>query len=180
MTRDEKVLFLNRILHGTVNSIVQYIGIATPFVPPYCEAKMAELALMREAEATTANRVVALIGELDGVPQAEAFPYWNVDLNYLDVRYLARFAAGHEARVVAEIEESLGDLRDDPRLHGAVEKILGEKRAHLEALKAIAAIPTPAPDPARVQKAVPAECQNVPRPVRAGKPAAKPAPRAKG
>ncbi|HEX5138957.1 MAG TPA: hypothetical protein VFY93_18445 [Planctomycetota bacterium] len=176
MTRDEKVLFLNRILHGTVNSVVQYMAIASPFVPPYCEGKMAELAAMREAEAKTANQVVALIGELDGVPQAEAFPYWNVDLNYLDVRFLAGFAAEHEARVVAEIGESLQDLRDDPRLHGAVERILGEKRAHLEALEAIAAIPTPAPDPARAKKAVPAECQNVPRPVRA----AKPAPRAKG
>jgi len=66
MTRDEKVLFLNRILHGTVNSVVQYMGIASPFVPSYCEPKMAELAAMREAQAHTANQVVALIGELDG------------------------------------------------------------------------------------------------------------------
>ncbi|MCK6459180.1 MAG: hypothetical protein L6Q95_04715 [Planctomycetes bacterium] len=176
MTRDEKVALLNRILHGTVNSVVQYIGIATPYVPPWCEERMGELEAMRDAEAKTANEVVALIGELEGVPQADVFPYWNVDLNYLDVRYLARFAAEHEAKVVREIEESLADLRDDPRLHGAVQRILGEKRAHLEALKAVAAIPTPPWDPARVKKAVPAECQNVPRPVRA----AKPAPRAKG
>jgi len=176
MTRDEKVLLLNRILHGTVNSVVQYMGVATPYVPPYCEERMAELSRMRDAEAKTANEVVALLGGLDGVPQAEAFPYWNVDLNYLDVRFLARFAAEHEAKVVAEIEGSLPDLRDDPRLHGAVARMLGEKRAHLEALKAIAAIPTPPADPARVKKAVPAECQNVPRPVRA----AKPAPRPKG
>jgi hypothetical protein len=176
MTRDEKVAFLNRVLHGTVNSVVQYLDIATPYVPPYCEDRMGELAAMREAEARTANEIVALLGELEGVPQADVFPYWNVDLNYLDVRYLARFAAEHEARVVAEIEEAMPRLRDDPRLHGAVERILGERRAHLGALKGIAAIPTPPPDPARAKKAVPAECQNVPRPVRA----AKPAPRAKG
>lgn len=176
MTREEKVALLNRILHGTVNSVVQYIGIATPYVPSYCQDRMAELAAMRDAEARTATEVVALLGELEGVPQAEVFPYWNVDLNYLDVRYLARFAAEHQAKVVREIEESLPGLRGDPRLHVAVERMLGEKRAHLDALKAIAAIPTPPMDPARVKKAVPAECQNVPRPVRA----AKPAPRPKG
>jgi hypothetical protein len=176
MTREEKVGLLNRVLHGTVNSVVQYIDIATPYVPPYCEAKMPDLRRMRDEEARTANEVVALIGELDGVPQVGAFPYWNVDLNYLDVRFLARFAADHEAKSAAEIEESLPELRDDPRLFGILERVLGEKRAHLETLKSIAAIPTPPPDAERVKKAVPAESQNVPRPVRA----AKPAPRAKG
>jgi hypothetical protein len=176
MTRDEKVALLNRILHGTVNSVVQYIGIATPYVPPYCEERMGELAAMRDAGAKTANEVVALLGEFEGVPQVDVFPYWNVDINYLDVRYLARLAAEHEAKAVAEIEDALPELRGDPRLFAAVERILREKRGHLESLKGIAAIPTPPPDPARAKKAVPAECQNVPRPVRA----AKPAPRAKG
>lgn len=175
MTRDEKVSILNRILHGTVNSVVQYIDIATPYVPPFCEGRMAELRKMRDEEAHTANEIVALVGGLEGVPQVEVFPYWNVDLNYLDVRFLARFAAEHEAKFVAELEESLPDLRDDPKLHQALQRILDEKRAHLAALQAIAAIPTPPPDPERVKKAVPAESQNVPRPVRA----AKPAPRAK-
>jgi len=176
MTREEKVAFLNRVLHGTVNSVVQYIDVATPFVPPYCEEKMPELRRMRDEQAGTANEIVAMVGELDGVPQVDVFPYWNVDLNYLDIRFLARFAAEHEAKFVAEIEESLGDLRDDPRLFHALERILAEKRGHLEALRAITSIPTPPPDPERVKKAVPAESQNVPRPARA----AKPAPRAKG
>ena len=177
MTRDEKIAFLNRVLHGTVNSVVQYIDIATPYVPPYCEAKMADLRRMRDEQAHSANELVALVGDLEGVPQVEAFPYWNVDLNYLDVRYLSRFAAEHETKAAAEIEESLAEVRDDPRIHGALSRILAEKRAHLATLKEIAAIPTPPPDPERAKKAVPAESQHVPRPVRA---AAKPAPRPKG
>jgi hypothetical protein len=174
MTRDEKVLFLNRILHGTVNSVVQYIEVAAPYVPPYCEGRMADLRRMRDEEARTAHEVTALVAGLDAVPQVDVFPYWNVDLNYLDVRLLARFAADHEAKCVAEIEGALGDFRDDPRLFGAVGRILAEKRAHLETLRSIAAIPTPPPDPDRAKKAVPAESQNVPRPVRAAKPAARP------
>jgi len=173
LTRDEKVSLLNRVLHDTVNSIVQYIDNATPFVPSYCEGRVADLRRMRDEQAHTANEVVALVGDLEGVPQVGVFPYWNVDLNYLDVRVLARFAADQEARSVAELEESLPDMRDDPRLFGALERILAEKRAHLAALREIAAIPTPPPDPERVKKAVPAECQNVPRPVRAAKPAKK-------
>jgi hypothetical protein len=176
MTRDEKIALLNRLLHGTVNSVVQYIDIATPYVPPFCEGKVGELVKMRDEQAHAANDIVALVAQLEGVPQVEAFPYWNVDLNYLDVRFLARFAAEHEAKVAAELEQALPELRDDPRIHGALTRILQQRRAHLAALQAIAAIPTPPPDPERAKKAVPAESQNVPRPVRA----AKPAPRPKG
>jgi hypothetical protein len=129
---------------------------------------------MRDEQAHSAHELVAILGELEGVPQVEAFPYWNVDLNYLDVRYLARFAAEHEAKRAAEIEGALEELRDDPRVHGALTRILGEKRAHLATLNEIAAIPTPPADAERVKKAVPAESQHVPRPVRAGKPAPRP------
>lgn len=176
MTRDEKIALLNRLLHGTVNSVVQYIDIATPYVPPFCEGKAADLKRMRDEQAHAANEIVAMIGELEGVPQVEAFPYWNVDLNYLDVRFLARFAGEHEKKVAKEIEEALPELRDDPRVHAALTRLLQQRRAHVAGLEAIAAIPSPAPDPERVKKAVPAESQNVPRPARA---AAKPAPRPK-
>ncbi len=177
MTREEKVALVNRVLHGTVNSVVQYIEIAAPYVPPFCEGRMAELRKMRDEEAHTANELVALVGELEGVPQVEVFPYWNIDLNYLDVRFLARCGAEHEAKFAAELAEALPELRDDPRLFGALGRILAEKRAHLAALQAIAGVPTPPPDPERAKRAVPAESQYVPRPVRA---AAKPAPRPKG
>lgn len=177
MTRDEKVALLNRVLHGTVNSVVQYIDLATPYVPSYCEARTADLRRMRDEQAHGANEIVAILGELEGVPQVEAFPYWNVDLNYLDVRFLARFAAEHEARCAAEIEGALPELRGEPRAHGALTRMLAQKRAHIATLNEIAAIPTPPADPERVKKAVPAESQNVPRPVRAAKPAA---PRPKG
>ena len=103
MTREEKIALLNRVLHGTVNSVVQYIDIAAPYVPPFCEAKVADLRRMRDEQAHAANEIVALVGQLEGVPQVEAFPYWNIDLNYLDIRFLARFAGEHDAKVVAGI-----------------------------------------------------------------------------
>jgi hypothetical protein len=67
------------------------------------------------------------------------FPYWNVDLNYLDVRFLARFAAQHQDKVVAELERDLALARDDPRLSALLQRILEEKRAHREVLAGIAA-----------------------------------------
>jgi len=171
MNREFKIALLNRVLHGTVNSVVQYIDVSAPYVPPYCEAKMPELKRLRDEEARTANEITALVAELDGVPQVDVFPYWNVDLNYLDVRLLARFAAEQQAKVVAELEGALPDVREDALLRPALERILEEKRAHLAVLQEIAAIPTPAPDPERAKKAVPADCQHVPRPVREKKPA---------
>ena len=171
MNRESKVALLNRVLHGTVNSVVQYIDVSMPYVPPYCEDKLPELQRLRDEEARTANELAGLVAELDGVPQVDVFPYWNVDLNYLDVRFLAKFAADHQKKFLAELESALPGVREDARLRSALERILAEKRAHLAVLEEIAAIPTPAPDPERVKKAEPAECQNVPRPVREKKPA---------
>jgi hypothetical protein len=172
MTAEEKVALLNTVLHATVNSVVQYIDIAMPYVPAACEGRMADLRRLRDEEAHAANEIVALVTELDGVPQVDVFPYWNVDLNYLDVRFLARFAVDHQRKVIADLEAGLPDVREDPRIFAALERILDEKRAHLGVLEEIAAIPTPPADPERVKKAVPAESQHVPRPVRAKKPAA--------
>ena len=37
------VSLLNRVLHGTVNSVIQYMDIARPYVPPVCEGDVEDL-----------------------------------------------------------------------------------------------------------------------------------------
>ena len=102
---------------------------------------------LRDAEARTATEITDLVAALDGVPEVGVFPYWNVDLNYLDLRFLARFAAQHQEKVIAEIEGDLDLVRGDPRLHGTLSRILEEKRAHLDVLKEIGTPPPPKPKP---------------------------------
>jgi len=135
MEREAKVDLLNRVLHGTVNSMLQYIENATPYVPKEHEADYEEIKRCRDDEIETVQELTDLIAALDGVPKAGVFPYWNIDLNYLDLRWMARFAAGHEEKEIALIEAELEDVGDDPRLHALLTKILARKRQHLELLR---------------------------------------------
>ena len=166
MDDTKTIALLNRVLHGTVNSVIQYIDIARPYVPPGCEKDVEELHRLRDEEAVTAAALTGLITELDGVPKVDPFDYWNVDLNYLDLRFLARFAAQHEAKVIAEIEAHLESVRGDPRVYRLLEAVAAEKRAHKDALLEVADKPDREVDPELKAKAQPKECQHVPRPVR--------------
>ncbi|MHC4133622.1 MAG: ferritin-like domain-containing protein [Planctomycetota bacterium] len=157
---------LNRVLHGTVNSVIQYIDLARPYVPPGCESDVEELHRLRDEETVTATELTELITELDGVPKVDPFDYWNVDLNYLDLRFLARFAAEHQDKVIAEIEAHLESVRDDARVYRLLQAIVAEKSAHKDVLLKVADKPGPEVDPELKAKAQPKECQHVPRPVR--------------
>ena len=154
---------LNRVLHGTVNSVVQYIEIATPHVPKGMEEDFAAVRKMRDEELQTAGRTTELIAALDGVPKAGVFPYWNVDLNYLDLRFLCRFAAKHEAKALAEIQLELDQAKDDPRVHRLLEDILAQKSRHLEQLQEIGAKKLKEPTEEEIAAAQPKEAQHVPR-----------------
>ncbi|MHC4223745.1 MAG: hypothetical protein ACYSX0_06665 [Planctomycetota bacterium] len=137
MDPQAKVDILNRVLHGTVNSVVQYIGISAPHVPDGREQDLEALKRMQGEEAETAHEINALVSDLDGVPSVGVFEYWNVDLNYLDLGFLARFAAKHQAKVIALVERDIDGVRDDARVHGLLRRILEQKRAHLSALQEI-------------------------------------------
>jgi hypothetical protein len=140
MDREKTVGLLNRVLHDTVNSVVQYIGsAATPHVPKECEGDLETIERLREEEAATAHEIHELVGRLDGVPAVGVFDYWNVDLNYLDLRFLARFAAGHVEKVITEIEGAIAGVRQDAEVHALLRRVLEQKRAHLGTLREIGA-----------------------------------------
>ena len=166
MNREQRIALLNRALHGTINSVIQYIDVAAPYVPAGFEDCLATLRGMRDEEVVAANEITDLLAELDGVPKAGVFDYWNVDLNYLDVRFLARFAAEHLDKAIAEIEAEVEGAGDDPRVAGLLTRLLEQKRRHKDALVAIAERPGPKEDPERKAAAQPKDSQYVPRPVR--------------
>ena len=166
MSREQSVALLNRVLHGTINSVIQYIDVAAPYVPAGLEDCLAALRGMRDEEVVSANEIADLLAELDGVPRAGVFEYWNVDLNYLDVRFLARFAAQHQDKVIAEIEADVEGAGEDPRVAGLLTRLLEQKRRHRDALVAIAERPGPKEVPERKAAAQPKDSQHVPRPVR--------------
>ena len=137
---------LNSALDGTVNSVVQYFAISAPYVPSGFEEEMETMERIRQEEAQMAHDLHDALGELDGAPRVGVFRYWNVDLNYLDARFMARFAARHQENVVAELEDGLEGARDHAKVHQLLSGILEQKRAHLAQLREIAGDETPPPD----------------------------------
>jgi len=147
---EARIAFLNRVLHGTVNSVVQYLEVATPYVPPDGKAHLETIRKIRDEQTLQAHELTELIQGLDAVPSVGAFPYWNVDLNYLDLRFLAGFAARHEEALLGEMERGLDALRQDGHAFTTVQRMLEAKRRHVATLKEIAKRPEkpkPAPPP---------------------------------
>ncbi len=146
-TPAERVEFLNGVLSETVNSIVQYTGISMPYVAPDCIGHQETMDRIRGEESVHANTLNELIRRFGGVPTIEAFSYWNIDLNYLDLRFMARFAVTHQEKTIRLIEKEADVLRTDPVAHTKVLGILEEKRRHLGELQEIAKKPEPEPEP---------------------------------
>jgi len=136
---------LNRVLHATVNSVVQYLTISDPYVPPGFD-RMDEILAIRDAEVRQAHEITDLMLSLDANPKVGIFDYWNVDLNYLDVRFMTRFAAAHQEKVIADLEAALEAVRDDPASRALLTRLLEEKRDHLETLRDIGGLNEPEPE----------------------------------
>jgi len=129
---------LNRLLDGTVNSVVQYAEIGAPYIPDNFEEQERDFDRIADEEKHLANDLVALIQKRDGVPTVGVFRFWNVDLNYLDLRFMAKFAAKQDQDLIAELEGELDSLAQDPEAHSLVRRALEQKREHLAKLSEIA------------------------------------------
>ena len=129
---------LNRLLHDTVNSVVQYAEIADPYIPPNFEEEHAAVNGVSDEEKALAHEIANLLAERDGVPQVGVFPFWNVDLNYLDLRFLAKFAAQQQVKTIDRIEQELALVSDDPEVLALVKRALEQKKEHLSTLQGVA------------------------------------------
>lgn len=127
---------LNRLLHDTVNSVTQYAEISAPYIPEGMDEELQGMQRVADEEKLLAGEIVAMIGTRDGVPQVGVFPYWNVDLNYLDVRFMAKFAVEHQDEAITRLEGELEMVRDDPEVHAFLKKAIEQKREHRELLDA--------------------------------------------
>ena len=137
MDRQAKLDLCNRALHGVVNSVLQYMETATPYVPEGAEEEWGRVLAARDAEAAVATEIHALVGELDGVAGVGVFPYWNVDLNYLDLRWFCRFANKHNLAELEWTERVLPDLRSDSKLHGLFTRLLMMRQGQAAVLAAV-------------------------------------------
>ncbi len=134
LDHEAKISVLNRTLHHTVNSVLQYVEVSTPYIPAGFEDRYEAVKLLRDEEIASANKLVDMINGLDGVPSVGVFPYWNVDLNYLDFRFMAEFAAQHIAKAIAVLERDLATVGRDAELVALLGDVLKQRRVHHDAL----------------------------------------------
>ena len=106
-------------------------------IADYCELHELEVQSIADEEKTLATETAAMINARDGVPQVGVFDFWNVDLNYLDLRWMAKFAMQHEQDSIDRIEGHLDMVADDPEVASFLRRAIDQKKEHLEKLATI-------------------------------------------
>ena len=137
MDRQAKIDLCNRALHGAVNSALQYMENSTPYIPVGAEEQWEEVLAVRDEEASLAREIHAIVGELDGVAKVGVFPYWNVDMNYLDLRWYCRFANRHNRAEIEWTEQVLPDVRADAKLHRLFTRLLEMRKTQDDVLASV-------------------------------------------
>ena len=138
MQTSPSIDLLNRLLDDTVNSVVQYAEIGAPYVPAGFDEQMKEIRRISDEEKQLATEIVEVIQSRDCVPAVGVFKFWNVDLNDLDIRFMARFAVEKETEAIDHLEAGLDSVADDPQVHGIARRAIEQKREHLAKLTEIA------------------------------------------
>jgi hypothetical protein len=113
---DPTVSALNGVFNSRYHSLAHYVLDAGSFVPDRDRPLLDCIAGIADWDATQVETVSDLIESLDGIPQIEPVTPEVAELNYLSLRYLARF-------LVRALEEE----------SARIETILPETRAHLAA-----------------------------------------------
>ena len=136
MERDKAVRLVNDALSREYNSVSEYVLHSSPYTVPADAAALKTFQEIRDRQAATASWLTTRLREdLGAGPTLRAFEYWDWDLNYLSVPYLARFAVEHYRKVTAEYDALLKDLGDDPVLKGVFTRLRDEHKAHGAALE---------------------------------------------
>ncbi len=131
MERENAVRMVNEALSREYNSISTYILHSSPWTTPEDAPALKALEEIRALQEQTAHWLTIRLREDFGAgPTVKAFEHWKLDLNYLSVPYLVRFAAEHFDRVAAEYESLLKEWGADPALAAIFGRLRDEARAH--------------------------------------------------
>ena len=136
MDRDRAVRMVNDALSREYNSVAEYVLHSSPYTTPEDAPALKVFEEIRDRQAATASWLTTRLREDFGAgPTLRAFEYWNVDLNYLSVPYLVRFAFEHYGKAVAGFEEALKEIGDDPALKPIFLRLRDEAKVHRAALE---------------------------------------------
>ena len=144
MDRDPAVRLVNAALSREYNSVAAYALHSSPYTVDEDAAALKAFEEIHAANALTAAWLTERLREdLSSGPTLRAFEHWKVDLNYLSVPYLVRFAHEHYGRVAAEYEETLRQVAGDAALEAIFRRLRDEAKSHRAAMDKVLSPPEP-------------------------------------
>ena len=131
MERENAVRMVNDALSREYNSLSAYVLHSSPWTTTEDAPALQAFEEIRAIQEQTARWLTTRLREDFGAgPTVKAFEYWKLDLNYLSVPYLVRFAAEHFDRVGAEYEALLREFAGDPALAAVFARLRDEAKSH--------------------------------------------------
>lgn len=132
---------LNRVLTTLERSFPQYLIYARPYIPPGREDVMRTIDEIVAAQNALAERVNTAVFDAGALPDDGKFPIEFTDTHDLDIDFLVGQAVQCQKQDIADLKECVETLRLSPAAQMLAEEALGQSKAHLESLEALARRP---------------------------------------
>ena len=126
-------------------SLLQYVRDAYPRITPDEREVLAQVRMMIEEEQQGVGELVRfLYSHHRPPPYLGSYPTSFTSLSFVSLDHLLPLLARHERQELARLQREV-ELLTDPEAKALVEKIIANKRRHLEALQSLAAAHSPQP-----------------------------------
>ncbi len=135
IAREELIEKLQRDLTRKTYSFVEYVTMASPYVPEGREPMWELLLRLRTEERQHAELLSRLIVALGGIPNPGLFDEGAADTNYLHIDYLYKLLIRHKEQSVKEFEQRVNDSSGFPEARAVLLKILEDEKEQLAVLR---------------------------------------------
>jgi rubrerythrin len=116
-------------------SLIEYVTMASPYVPEG-KGEMWDLLLKLRGEERGHSRILSrLIVDLGGIPAPGLFDEGAADTNYLNIVYLYGLLIRHKESSVRELQERVADTAGYPGARTVILQVLADEERNLAELK---------------------------------------------
>ncbi|HZZ73225.1 MAG TPA: hypothetical protein VFE24_13295 [Pirellulales bacterium] len=135
MRQPKIIAVLNRALATVYRSLPIFVEEVQPWSHPGDEKAAQLLQNLVADQKQYAAKIADLILDLNGCPDAGAYPIVYTDLHLLSLDYLLLEIAEQQKRDIAVLDDCLSAAQGDVRAAALLAEVLGNARGHLESLE---------------------------------------------
>jgi hypothetical protein len=126
---------LNRALQRKANELFQYALESTPYVPRGDEHILDAFRRLIPIDRDNAKSLAEAVRMLHGIPSPGCWDLGVADMNYLEVRFLARHIIGELRETERLLQDSLKLAADFPKAKAVMHGVLDDTRFQRELLE---------------------------------------------